>query len=103
MQDLTITKEKKFFKVHSMRKSGTMRWLLALFAYVCIASLHPTDAFVPKKVMDVASLSKASTSSLAAKASPVKPKFNKSTDKWESAPADDGIYPYNAFGALLSK
>jgi hypothetical protein len=30
-----------------------------------------------------------------------KPTFNKNTQKWERSADDDGVYPYDAFGALL--
>jgi hypothetical protein len=71
-----------------------MRSLCPLLVLLC-ATNWTVGAFAP-----VCPTTKSCTS-LAAKASSLKPKFNKATDKWEKGPGDDGEYPYDAFGALL--
>ena len=64
-----------------------------LLSLLCIVS---TAAFAPS----IESSSR-STTSLYAAVGKIKPTFNKKTEKWEKAPADDGEYPYDAVGALL--
>jgi hypothetical protein len=71
---------------------------ITLFVAVCISTCSVVNSFCPS----VSSIGNRQTmTSLAAVASKTKPKFNKSSNKWERSPKDDGAYPYDAVGALL--
>ena len=62
-----------------------------LLALLCVASTAAFTPFIQSRM----------TTSLNGAIGKAKPTFNKKTDKWERSPADDGKYPYDAFGALL--
>ena len=78
------------------------------FLTVCMMIASASDAFCPSSSRSSSSTTSTTTQLFifqAAKSktssTSTKPTFNKSTEQWERSPADDGVYPYDAVGALL--
>ena len=74
-----------------------MMRILSLTTAILCALLTTTHAFV----LERNGVRKPGLTALTAKKPASKPKYDKVTEKWEKAPDDDGIYPYDAIGALL--
>jgi hypothetical protein len=73
--------------------------LLALCLAFCLA-----DAFAPSSSQRAAQASALFAffgSTKKASSSTKRPTLNPKTNRWEAAPGDDGIYPYDAVGSLL--
>ena len=80
-----------------------MRSFSVILAICMMVASSTTDAFCPSSPQRTTSgtqlfifQTKSSTTSKS-----TKPTFNKVTEKWEKSLGDDGIYPYDAIGALL--
>ena len=72
--------------------------LTAALALVC--GCTTVAAFAPQQRM-AAAPSKQSANALFLSLFARKPTYNKTTQRWEKAPDDDGIYPYDPIGSLL--
>ena len=75
-----------------------MRSLLLVLNAV-LACLGSVTAFCPSATTSNQLLTRSAAATMKLYAG--KPKFDKTTNKWEPAKDDDGIYPYDAVGSLL--
>lgn len=73
---------------------------ITFFVAVCISASSVVNSFCPS-VSSIGNRQTMTFLAAAASKTKTKPTFNKSADKWEKSPGDDGAYPYDAVGALL--
>jgi len=80
-------------------KTMMNRWIISTLLLVALCVSQSATAFQAASSTGRRSFTTTTTALFAT--TTTKPKFNKSTGKWEKAPGDDGAYPYDPIGSLL--